>query len=105
MSKYVVNRKILDTEKSEWVDTWQRGHLGDLYYVRETLYRTPKGQYWLHCEGGAGTRYARRVDTNTWTGGECVRLLSREQALGWCEKHDCTYATLEKRFGDLLEEA
>lgn len=58
----------------------------DFSYTRETLYRKRTGEYFLHGEGGALSRYASRdYDGMTW--GEDILPLSYDTAREWAERY------------------
>lgn len=103
--RQVINGKIYDTEKATMVAEDEFGRPGDLNWWYEALYRTPKGNYFLYGEGGAMTKYARQVDGNTWSRGKRIIPLTPDKAFEWCEEHDVDAATIEKLFGDRVEEA
>ncbi len=77
---------------------------GDFHAWGETLYRTKKGRYFLHGEGGAMTKYARKVDSNTTSGGAEIIPLSKEEALEWAEQN-LDGEIVEAEFGDMIDEA
>lgn len=104
MSKHVINGKIFDTEKATVVAHYSYSHPGDFHYVSETLYKSPKGTFFIVGEGGPMTTYARKVDTNTWSGGEGTRVLTKREALQWCEEHGVDAETILREFADLLDE-
>ena len=56
----------------------------DADYWSETLYRTKSGNYFLHGEGGALTRYAT-VNGNDSGWGERIIPMAYDQAVKWAE--------------------
>ena len=75
-------------------------HLDDsLHYVRETLYRTKTGLYFLHGEGGPMTRYGAECGSNQWSGSAKIVPLTEDAAKAWAEQH-CDGQTYERIFGD-----
>ena len=57
--KAIIGGKKYDTDNSDLLGAYESGHgRGDFEWVREELYRTQRGAYFLSGEGGAKTRYA-----------------------------------------------
>lgn len=81
------------------------GTPGDLAYCYEALYRTQKGSYFLYGEGGPQTIYARRVDTNTYSGGSRIMPLTADEALEWCEENRIDAEIVERYFAGKVTEA
>jgi hypothetical protein len=102
--KAIINGKRYDTATAAEIASWGNG-LGssDFKNCDETLYRTKKGAWFLHGDGGAMTRWARAV-SNGHTGGEGIQPLTPDEARGWLERHGMTSA-LEKHFSDTIEDA
>ena len=68
-----------------------------------TLYKTPKGKYFLHGEGGAASKYAEHSGRNLDAGSEIIEY-SRKDALEWLSQNGFN-ETIEKELPDLIEEA
>ena len=75
----------------------------DFSYWCETLFRKRTGEFFLHGEGGPMTRYAERVDSNSWCGGEKILPLSFDEAREWAEKN-LTADEYEAAFGAVVED-
>lgn len=88
--KKIVNCKLYDTEKAEPIHTWGYNR-ATAYSIREILYHTKKGAYFLHRKGG---RLAE-------IGEEIVPLTFRK-ALKWLEEHNGD-DVLEKRFANYIK--
>jgi len=58
---------------------------GDATFLIETLSRRDDGEYLLHCEGRAATKYSQR-SLGEETGGEKLWRFAEDQALAWCER-------------------
>jgi hypothetical protein len=76
---------------------------GDLYYLIETLYKTPSGEYFLLCEGGAATQYAKPCSGGGTTGSADIELLDEEAALDWCEKRAIDGQIVVGEFSQLID--
>jgi len=101
--KQVINRKLYDTDNAEQIG--KHGSIvdkQDFHALAETLYKSPEGEYFLHCQGGAATQYAKQTNNGT-TYGEKIQVLTTDEALNWCEKRTIDPDTIIKEFGDLIE--
>jgi len=85
--KKIINGKRYDTDTAKYLGYVGYSHPGDFNFWLERLYRKKTGEFFLHCVGGAMSRYARRIGPDEWTGGEEIRPLSPEEAQKWAEKH------------------
>lgn len=83
----VINGKLYDTEKAVEVGEWSRGYTNELDFTIETLYRKRTGEYFVHGEGGAMSRYAEPCGQNRWQGGEAITPMSYDAARSWAERH------------------
>lgn len=100
----VIDRKVYDTETAEMLHEWDNGSYDrDFHLVEESLYRTPKGAFFVAGSGGPMTEYAVRAGSNT-SGSSGIRVLSRDEAIAWLEAHDGTEVLVE-HFVDEIEEA
>jgi len=98
-----INGLIYDTETAQHLAHRSRGFASDWSHVREGLYVTERGTYFLAGEGGPRSRYGRRTGDGGTRGGEGIHPLSREEALEWCERHAQEVAL--DHFADDLEPA
>lgn len=101
--KRVINRKLYDTEQAEQIARYAPlTDRGDFNYLIETLYKTSEGDYFLHAEGGASTKWAEKI-SNQRTPGEVIQLLTEEEAIDWCEERMIDGEIVVKEFGDLIK--
>lgn len=100
--KKIINGKVYDTEKAAQKASYNNGRYGDFAYLSETLYLKKTGEYFLHGEGGAQTRYAGRTG-NMYHDGEAIVPVSYQEAKEWAEKH-LSGAEYEAIFGEVVEE-
>jgi hypothetical protein len=80
----------------------------DFRWWEATLYRTPRsGRYFLVGEGGAMSRFAQSAGQNSWSGGDDLIPMSKEEALEWAERYldPEVIEVIEEHFGDLVENA
>lgn len=85
--KKVIKGKLYDTSTAKAVGGISYGYQSDFHYYSETLYRKKSGEYFLHGEGGAASRYAKSCGLNEWCGGEEIKPLTYAQAAAWAEEH------------------
>lgn len=99
----IIDRKVYHTNSAERIA--KHGAIvdkGDFHALAETLYKDPDGEYFLHCQGGAATEYADQTPNGT-TYGETLELLTKEEALDWCEQRSANSETVLEEFADLIE--
>lgn len=88
--KKIISGKVYDTETAQQVgEPWSADGFGpsDFDWCEETLYRKRTGEYFLHGEGGARTKYAEPYGQSGWTGGERIMPMEYDQARNWAEGH------------------
>lgn len=100
----IINQKRYNTETARCLGLWENGHYrNDFSFCRETLYVKKTGEYFLHGEGGAMSKYSTSRG-NDVTGGEELIPLSYEKSMEWAEEHldsdECTAV-----FGNMEEDA
>lgn len=101
MRKIIAN-KSYDTDTAVLVGEWNNREYGSFDYVAESLYRKRTGEYFLHGEGGARSRYAESHGNNSWGAGETITPLNIESAAEWAESH-LTADAYESEFGEVAE--
>lgn len=100
----IIDRKLFDTERAEQIARYAPNtDRGDYNYLIETLYKTPDGEYFLHCEGGAATEYAKPCGGGGRAAGEELNVLTEEAALDWCEERAISAQLVVDEFGHLIE--
>ncbi|RNJ22029.1 hypothetical protein Nmn1133_13880 [Halosegnis longus] len=98
----VKNRTLYDTETAEQIAKHgSAADLSDFHHLAETLYKTADGEYFIHGQGGAGTKYATQT-SNGSTNGQEIRRLTQEQALKWCEDQSIDGDIAVEEFGELI---
>lgn len=96
--KKVIDHVTYNTETAEKIgDYWNGKGCNDFGYLCITLYRTRKGKFFHHCEGGAMTQYASKFG-NMYGFGEAIKPLSDGDALEWASKY-LDGDEVEKTFG------
>jgi hypothetical protein len=100
----VIDQRVYNTETAEGIAEWGNGlNVGDFYRAEETLYRTPKGNWFLYGEGGAHSRWSSPEGDGRGPGKDIVPFTA-EEAAAWLERRGNVEA-LEEYFSDVLEEA
>lgn len=96
--KKVINGRMYDTDTAKEIG-YQCSNITDqLDGIQETLYRKRTGEFFLHGDGGARTKYAHQTEGGGWCGGEAIVPLSYERAREWAEDY-LSAEDYEKIFG------
>lgn len=103
--KRVIDGKIYNTETAEEIcDLTCSAYPGDFQFHETTLYRTPKGAYFLAGKGGPLTRWAQPEGNSGYSGGSGLEVVTQEEARGYAESAELSpEAMIEAGFE--LEEA
>ena len=85
----VIDERAYDTSTAEPVCDVSAPYDGrrDLAYDNTTLYRSPRGQWFIAGEGGPASRWAVSAGQNTTSGGEGLRLVTEDDARRMIERH------------------
>lgn len=96
--KSIINGKVYNTETAEYITSWNNCiYTSGARYVKEDLYITKKGQYFVAEEGLAYSYYGKFKN-------HCgIRLITKEEILELLEKYEM-YEEIEEYFSDILEE-
>jgi hypothetical protein len=102
--KAIINGKRYNTETAEHIAKFHNGlSHSDFNYIYETLYRTKKGNWFLHGEGGAATKYSKAAG-NMSSGGEHIVPMNDDEVKTWLENTEHP-EVIEKYFPDDIEDA
>lgn len=86
--KKVIKNKVYDTDTAQRLgDYAPNPYRSDFHYFCETLYRKKTGEFFLHGEGNAASKYARSCGQNETCWGEKIIPLTYEAAQQWAEEH------------------
>ncbi len=104
--KKIIQGFRYDTEKAELVGEASAScPTSDFSYWEAGLYRTPrKKQFFLAGHGGPMTRFSKKIDQSTWSGGEGIFPLTKEEAYEWAEQN-LEPEILERYFPDMIQDA
>ncbi len=103
MRKIVAGR-LYDTDTARRVGSYAYGDGRSFEDWEETLYVKRTGEFFIHGEGGAMSRYAEASGPNEWRSGERIMPISYEQARAWAEQH-ASPEEYEKVFGVAEDDA
>jgi len=97
----VIGGKRYDTAKAELVaERTNALAISDSDYIREEIYRTAKGNWFLIGEGGSRTKYCKDGHGI----GRDIYPLTEHEAMAWLERH-ATIDVVEKYFAGEIEDA
>lgn len=98
----VINGLKYNTETSERIVGIDNGcNYSDFQWEQETLYRTKKARWFLHCEGGPRSQYTTQSGNMT-SGATFLEALSDLEAKNWLlENQQIEFA--EQYFGAIEE--
>lgn len=86
--KKIINGKMYNTETAEeYGDDWNGCPTNDFNYSCTTLYKKKTGEFFLHGEGGALSKYSESCGNNSWTGGSKIIPITVDEAKEWTEEH------------------
>jgi hypothetical protein len=100
--KQIIEGKAYNTETAELIGTEHNGH-HDFRKKSESLYKTAKGNFFLHGIGGAMTEYGEDYGDGR-SGGSKLIPMSEQEAFKWAQLNLQTDIT-EKYFSQHIEEA
>jgi len=107
--KSIINGKRYDTDKAILIGEANALDFGcsstrDFNHWEASLYMTPRsGAFFLAGCGGPMTRFSRKVDQNSWSGGSGIHPMDKAEALEWAEQYLPT-EDIEKHFGSVIED-
>jgi len=98
--KRIINGRRFDTKAAtEIATTGSGGSYNDFRCYEEKLYRTPRGNWFVHGHGGPMTRWGRAAVGGGTIEGEGILALTDKQALQWLE--DAGEAALAEEYFDV----
>ena len=102
--KKIINGKEYDTKTAELVGSWSNKRpTSEFDYCCEELYRKRTGEFFIHGDGGASSKYAVSYGNGSWGGGEKITPLTYESAQKWAEDH-LSGEKYESIFGEVAED-
>jgi hypothetical protein len=105
MVKQVIGRLLYDTEKATVIaEAGDAFSSDDFRYEWETLYKTAKGRWFLHGEGGALSKYAQNLPDNGTVGSWRISAMTDVEVMDWLERHNI-WSVMQDCFPSEVEEA
>jgi hypothetical protein len=102
--KSVIDLKLYDTETAHKVARIDNGYpSSDFNWFAETLYKTRRGAYFVHGEGGAMSRFGKRHGDSIGCG-EAIWPLCETSAIDWLANNGFT-EEITDLFPGKIEEA
>ena len=102
--KKSIEGKMYNTETATMVaDYWNGLGSSDWTYLKEELYRTKKGAWFLYGVGGPMSRYGKSEGSQSWGSSDIIPMDS-EEAFSWCEEHN-KIKVIEEYFPHMIDEA
>lgn len=102
--KKIINGKLYNTETATEKGYWcNSSNSRDLDFCSETLYLKKTGEFFLHGEGGAMSKYSESLGNNSWGGGEKIIPLTYDSAKDWAEEN-LGAVEYEEIFGAVVED-
>lgn len=103
--RQVIDGMLYDTDEAEEIESyWNDLGSSDFDHLKEKLYRTDKGNWFLYVKGGAKTRAANRVPGGARSYGTMIEPLEPEEVVSWAEKRGKT-SLIEEHFADHIKKA
>lgn len=96
----IINGKKYSTDTATYIKGWGE-QWGNFRKCEEDLYKSPRGQYFIHGSGGPLSKYAKRDGDGLWMIGEDIVVLNDSEAREWMETHadpslTCEYFDIEE---------
>jgi len=103
--KSIIKKHLYVTDRASEIVWYDKG-LGanDFLYIRETLYRSKKGNLFLHASGGAMTEYAESCAGGK-SGSSVIIPMDTEDVLEWCGSRRIQNDNLLDLLSDSIDEA
>lgn len=83
----IIKGKRYNTATAEAVAVHEYLYPSQFEWVHEILYRKRTGEFFLWGEGGANTRYRKRVERNVFGAGEKIKPLTLDEAKKFVEEY------------------
>lgn len=99
--KKIINGKKYDTDTAKFLLS-RSNNCNGFSYCHEELYVKKTGEFFLHGEGDAMSKYSRSCGDNTWCGGEEIIPLTEAKAKKFVEEYGDA-DDYEEIFGEVEE--
>lgn len=103
MRKFIKGKRY-DTDTARQVASWNSGHnFSDFRYCTERLYRTARGNWFVHGEGNGASPWSGTYGSMQGPG-EGIMPLSEAEAIEWLEERGLT-DEIEQYFEGQVQDA
>lgn len=86
--KKIIHNRVYDTSTAKKFGEYEPNpYQSDFNWFCETLYQKRTGEFFLHGDGNAASKYSKSCGQNEWCGDEKIIPLSYEEARSWAEDH------------------
>jgi hypothetical protein len=86
--KKIIKGKLYDTETAKRLGEYEPSpYRSDFHYFCETLYQKKTGEFFLHGEGNAASKYSKSCGQNERCGSEKIMPMTFKEAQEWAEEH------------------
>ena len=97
--KAIIDGKRYNTETATKIGEASFGARTDFKAWEASLFRTPRGNYFLAGRGGPMSPFSQRLSDGSYTSSSRIIPLTEQEAKEWAEKY-LDDAIVEKFFGD-----
>jgi hypothetical protein len=85
--KRIIKNRVYDTTKAKRLAEYEPNpYHSDFHWYCETLFQKRTGEYFLHGDGNAASKYSKNCGQNEWCGDEKIIPLTYEEARQWAEE-------------------
>lgn len=101
--KQLINRKLYDTDKADRIAQYcPIPDPREFNFIKEELYKTEDGEYFLAAKGGPQTKWAEKNGAYR-SGSEEIVPVTDEEAVDWCEERQIDGEIILNEFEHLIE--
>jgi len=85
--KRIIKNRVYDTTKAKRLAEYEPNpYHSDFHWYCETLFQKRTGEYFLHGDGNAASKYSKSCGQNEWCGDEKIIPLTYDEARQWAEE-------------------
>lgn len=95
----IVNGKLYDTETANLIASHEHVEVGFLFFIRQQLYITRDGEYFLFGQPGGDSRYRYEEAPRKWVAGWRIDPISYDEAREWLKENLNADYRYERLFG------
>lgn len=85
--KKIINGRLYNTDTAKLIGSWSNGFcLSDFRYCSEDIYQKKNGEYFMHGDGGAMSRYGKSYGDGMRGSQDIIPMTEKEVKI-WAETH------------------